>query len=80
MLHNDRIVCAEVLYFDSKKEKIFNSFFNDKNVNDKYTFKAHLCLVQEPGSNYLSYLCPRSGKANDMAESIMEYIEGYRPG
>ena len=75
VLHSDRIVCVESLYFDSKKDKTLNSFFNVNNVNDQYTFEEHLCLVQETGSNYLSYLYPLSGKANDIAQFIMEYIE-----
>ena len=75
VLHNDEIIDAEGLYFDSKKDKTMNSYFSDDNIHDKYKYEEHLCLVKEPGSSYLSYLCPSSSKANHVAESIIEYIE-----
>ncbi|GBO06432.1 hypothetical protein AVEN_204665-1 [Araneus ventricosus] len=64
------------LYFDGRKD---STLIEERVDTKKYTRKAkeeRLCLIEELGSCYITYLSPSFGTAKQISAIIIGYLEG----
>uniref|UniRef100_A0A1B6KM51 Uncharacterized protein n=1 Tax=Graphocephala atropunctata TaxID=36148 RepID=A0A1B6KM51_9HEMI len=63
------------LYFDGRKDDtIVIEKVNLKHFR-RVTKEEHYSIIQEPGSVYVSHVTPCSGSAQNIADSIISYLE-----
>ncbi|CAB0035003.1 unnamed protein product [Trichogramma brassicae] len=68
------------LYFDGKidqtymmeKDKLSETHHRRKIAED------HIALIKEPGSKYLAYAAPKSGKAEEVCETLIDKLIEYK--
>ena len=66
----------EGIYFDGKKDDTLTLEKDDRGVWKVVQYnEEHYTLGIEPGAKYLGHLEPDSGKAVDIADSIMNYLK-----
>ncbi|CAH0381343.1 unnamed protein product [Bemisia tabaci] len=62
------------LYYDGRKD---TTLFNEKKGDAFHQLRKkedHYVLLEEPGSEYLGHVSPQSGKAQDIAFSIIDFL------
>ena len=65
----------QALYFDGRIDKtLYIETSEDGKKHRRVRQEDHLSLIQEPGSKYIGHIKPLSGKAVDIANSILEYM------
>lgn len=66
----------KALYFDGRIDDTLHlERTNDNKLHRRNKHEDHLSLIQEPGGEYIGHTSPRSGKAIDIADSIVDYMD-----
>uniref|UniRef100_A0A6P7GMU2 Uncharacterized protein LOC114340002 n=1 Tax=Diabrotica virgifera virgifera TaxID=50390 RepID=A0A6P7GMU2_DIAVI len=69
----DETNLLQALYFDGRIDKTYFIETSEDGKNHRRVHKEdHLSIIQEPGSKYVGHVKPLSGKAVDIANSIMQ--------
>ena len=71
----------EGIYFDGKKDATMQFEKDDQGkLRQRFYEEEHYSLGIEPNSEYLTHTTPESGSAQDIADSIWEFLEGTNLG
>lgn len=67
------------LYFDGRHDNTKTLIKIGSTTHQKLIKEDHYSLVQEPGSEYIGHVTPKSGSAKDISTCIISYIQEEIP-
>lgn len=62
------------LYFDGRKDRTLIVKKIDGINYKKFEQEEHVSLISEPGGRYIGHVTPQTGSAQDIKNSIIEYL------
>ena len=65
----------QAVYFDGKKDTTLIVPKDAPKSARKSSIEDHYTLIEEPGANYLGHIKPSSGRANDIVNSIIKFLD-----
>lgn len=63
------------IYFDGRKDKTRTQVKRGKKSYPKIVLEEHICLVQEPNSEYLGHVTPDNGTSKSIHEAIFTFLQ-----
>ena len=64
------------LYFDGKRDLTITKERKGERFFRKDVVEEHICLVNEPGTEYIGHVTPKSGRSDDISSSIKDFLRG----
>lgn len=68
------LLSLNALYFDGRKDQTLIIEKKNGVCHRKCVQEEHISMIAEPGSKYVGHTTPKSGKANDVKEAIITYL------
>ena len=78
------MVCADAvhsatplqgIYFDGRKDKTVTKEMVDSTAHRRAIVEEHVSLVQEPGSNYIGHITPKSGSSSSILTAMISFLQ-----
>lgn len=68
------------LYFDGKIDQTYTMEKDElsETHHRRKIAEDHIALIKEPGSKYLAYAAPKSGKAEEVCETLIDKLIEYK--
>jgi hypothetical protein len=63
------------LYFDGRKDHTIKNTLKGSKWYRQKAVEEHISLIEEPGSKYIGHVTPKSGSAQDVKNSLLNYLK-----